>query len=122
MNDHWIQNGHLPPAQRPWFVYMVRCADGSYYTGITQDLFRRLKQHNGLRPGGAKYTASRRPVVKVFCIQCSNKSSALKREYRLKQLSHKDKQRYDSDRYARRHPCSSRAVPERVPSAGQPSM
>ena len=45
-----------------WCVYLVRCADGSLYCGITTDLARRIAMHNGDLPGGAKYTRSRRPV------------------------------------------------------------
>ncbi|MBO6002520.1 MAG: GIY-YIG nuclease family protein, partial [Mailhella sp.] len=45
-----------------WCVYLVRCADGSPYCGITTDLARRIAMHNGDLPGGAKYTRPRRPV------------------------------------------------------------
>lgn len=95
----FVMDSHLPPKDRAWYVYMVRCADGSYYTGITQDHFRRLDQHNGKRPGGAKYTRSRRPVKMVYRLRIEGgpdaKSWALKREAALKKLSHEQKARYD---------------------------
>ena len=46
-----------------WYVYLVECGDGSLYCGVTTNPERRVDAHNGLRPGGAKYTRSRRPVV-----------------------------------------------------------
>jgi len=65
---------------------MVRCADGSLYTGVTTDLSRRVRQHNGEILGGAKYTATRRPVTLAACQVCEDRSDALRKEYRLKQL------------------------------------
>lgn len=75
-----------------YYVYMVKCANGAFYTGITNDLDRRLRQHNGDIPGGAKYTNANRPVVLVFSQKVSSKSQALTKEYELKQLSHQEKQ------------------------------
>jgi putative endonuclease len=98
MKYTWIQNGHLPRSERPWYVYLVHCADDSYYTGITQDLLRRVQQHNGELPGGAKYTASRRPVALVFSLQCSDKSHALTREHHMKRQSHAAKLKLASRR------------------------
>ncbi|MDX2012250.1 MAG: GIY-YIG nuclease family protein [Myxococcaceae bacterium] len=73
----------------PWYVYMVRCRDGSLYTGITTDLARRVAAHsNGT---GARYTRSRRPVTLVYSRRARDKASALKTEYRLKQLSRSEK-------------------------------
>jgi putative endonuclease len=63
-------------------LYIVRCSDNSLYTGITNDLHRRVKAHNEGR--GAKYTSSRRPVVLVYEEQCRTKSAALKRETQIK--------------------------------------
>lgn len=72
-----------------YFVYILRCADGSLYTGITNDLPHRLKQHNsGI---GAKYTRSHRPVVLVYQERLSDKSAALKRECQIKGLSRAEK-------------------------------
>lgn len=67
-----------------YYVYLLRCADGTLYTGFTNDLARRLAAHNAGR--GAKYTRGRRPVELVYWESFSNKSSALRREYAIKQL------------------------------------
>jgi putative endonuclease len=64
------------------FVYIVRCRDGSLYTGYAKDPVARADAHNAGR--GAKYTASRRPVRLVFTQRCRTLSSALRREYQLK--------------------------------------
>ena len=67
-----------------WFVYMLRCADGSLYTGITNDLARRLAAH---RAGTAsRYTRSRRPVQLVYRERRRSRSAALKREAAIKRL------------------------------------
>ena len=67
-----------------WYTYYVRCNDGSIYGGITTDLSRRVKQHNGELPGGAKYTRGRGPVQLAYVEVHSNRSDASKREYYLK--------------------------------------
>lgn len=66
-----------------WVVYLVRCADGSLYCGISSDLEKRLACHN--RGIGAKYTRSRRPVRLLAASAGMSKSDALKLEYRIKQ-------------------------------------
>ncbi len=72
-----------------WCVYILRCADGSLYTGITNDLDKRIKAHNdGL---GAKYTKPRRPVKLAYQEPAANRSAASKREYVVKQLSRIEK-------------------------------
>ncbi|MCU7843061.1 MAG: GIY-YIG nuclease family protein [Candidatus Thiodiazotropha sp. (ex Monitilora ramsayi)] len=76
-------------AEYLWFVYMLRCVDGSLYTGITTDLQRRLDQHN--QGTGAKYTRSRRPVSLLYSQSCCSQSEALKREHAIKRMSSKDK-------------------------------
>jgi len=68
-----------------WYVYILRCADDSLYTGIAKDVDRRLEQHNA--GVGAKYTRCRLPVVKVYQEQQLNQSRALKRELAIKALS-----------------------------------
>ncbi len=71
-------------------VYLVRCVDGTYYTGITTDIDRRIREHNfSLR--GARYTKSRRPVSLVYAEACSSRSAAQRREYILRNLSHEQK-------------------------------
>ena len=72
------------------YVYMLRCADDSFYTGWTTDLTKRIKTHNSGR--GAKYTRSRLPVELLYFEEFSDKSSALKREWELKALSRKAKE------------------------------
>ena len=66
------------------FVYMVRCADGTLYTGYARDPEHRAKTHNAGR--GAKYTACRLPVTLVYWERCDSRSAALKREYEMKHL------------------------------------
>lgn len=74
-----------------WHVYLVRCADGTLYCGITLDLERRLAQHNGLLSGGAIYTRSRRPVRLLAAKTVQSRSEALKMESRLKKVRAKNK-------------------------------
>ena len=73
-----------------WYVYIVECADGSLYTGITTDTRRRLLEHN-YSFKAAKYTRSRRPVRMVWTKEYENRSEASKEEYRIKRLSRKKK-------------------------------
>lgn len=73
-----------------WYVYIVECADGSLYTGITTDVSRRLLEHN-YSFKAAKYTRSRRPVRMVWSKEVSDRSHASKEEYRIKKLSRKKK-------------------------------
>ncbi|MGM9521445.1 MAG: GIY-YIG nuclease family protein [Oscillospiraceae bacterium] len=76
-----------------YWVYMMRCADGSIYTGITTDVERRTEEHNSSDGRGAKYTRSRRPVEPVYREELPDKSSALKREAAIKKLTHAEKLR-----------------------------
>ncbi len=77
---------------KPYFVYIVRCNDGSLYTGVSHDVERRVADHNSGKQG-AKYTRSRRPVQLVFRKKVKNRSSAQQEEWRIKQLSRRDKQK-----------------------------
>lgn len=72
------------------YTYMVRCADGTLYTGWTNDLEKRLHAHNAGK--GAKYTASRRPVELVYTEEHPDKITAMQREYAIKQLTKKEKE------------------------------
>lgn len=74
-----------------WFVYMLRCADDSLYTGITTDLERRLDEHNHCEQKGARYTRARRPVALAYAEPCDSRSEASQREYLLKRLSRAEK-------------------------------
>ncbi len=67
-----------------WQVYLLRCADGSLYCGVTTDLARRLRQHNGELPGGARYTRARRPVSLLLARPCASRSEAQRRESLVK--------------------------------------
>jgi len=70
---------------------MVRCKDNSLYTGVTTNIIRRMRQHNGEIVGGAKYTAVRRPVSLVFSSNHTNRSEACKEESRIKKLTRGEK-------------------------------
>lgn len=72
-----------------YFVYLLRCSDGTLYTGTTNDLRRRVQQHNAGK--GARYTAGRRPVDLVYVENCVSRSEALRREAALRKLSHRQK-------------------------------
>ena len=74
-----------------WHVYILRCADGTLYTGIAIDLERRLREHNGELANGAKYTAARRPVELVHAESHDSRAAAARREARLKRLSRAQK-------------------------------
>lgn len=71
------------------FTYILKCSDGSLYTGWTNDLERRVKAHNAGK--GAKYTKSRRPVELVYFEAFSTKQEAMRREWEIKQLSRVEK-------------------------------
>lgn len=77
-----------------WYMYVVVCFDNSYYCGITTNLNRRLKQHNGKLKGGSKYTRSRRPCQYVYTKKAVDRSTASKLEYSFKQLSRKKKEEF----------------------------
>ena len=74
-----------------WSVYMVRCLDGSLYTGIAKDVSRRVSEHNSDDALAANYTRSRRPVILVYQERRRTRSSASKREYAIKQMSRQEK-------------------------------
>ena len=75
-----------------WFVYILRCADNSLYTGVTVDLDKRLDEHNGIGKNGAKYTQGRRPVELAYQEAANSRTEACKREYAIKSLSKVDKE------------------------------
>jgi predicted GIY-YIG superfamily endonuclease len=77
--------------KRTWSVYILRCADGTLYTGIAKDVARRLEQHR--RGLGAKYTRGRAPLELVFMQAADNQGEALRREYAIKSLSTSQKRR-----------------------------
>lgn len=73
-----------------YHLYILRCADTTLYTGITTDLARRIREHNG-GTQGARYTRSRRPVALVYAKTFRNRSMASRAEYRIRHLSHAEK-------------------------------
>ncbi len=75
----------------PWFLYVVQCADGTLYTGITTDVKRRVKEHNTGR--GARYTSIRRPVTLRGAWRCSSRKIAMQAETALKRKRRDDKLR-----------------------------
>lgn len=72
-----------------WWVYILECADSTYYIGISNDVAKRLKVHNAKK--GAKYTKVRTPVKLLYSEKCDDRSTALKREFALKSLTRTQK-------------------------------
>jgi putative endonuclease len=72
-----------------WIVYILKCSDGTLYTGITNNLERRVKQHNAGK--GAKYTRGRGPVTVIKTFEVATKGDALKLEYRIKGMTRDEK-------------------------------
>lgn len=73
-----------------WYVYILRCADDSLYTGITTSVERRLREHNDAKLG-ARYTRTRRPVTLAYSEMTANRSAASQREAAIKKLTRKEK-------------------------------
>lgn len=80
----------MRPVTDHW-VYVLECDDGTYYTGYTTDLERRVSEHDAGE--GAKYTRGRTPVTLVYSERCGSRSAALAREYEIKQLRRSEKER-----------------------------
>nr|MBQ8245211.1 GIY-YIG nuclease family protein [Oscillospiraceae bacterium] len=76
--------------ENTWHLYILRCKDGSLYTGITTDVEKRLEAHRSGK--GAKYTRGRGPLELVYREECGTHSDALKREWEIKKLSREQKQ------------------------------
>ena len=72
-----------------WYLYMLRCGDGTLYTGITTDVDKRLEAHRAGK--GAKYTRGRGPLELVYREECGTHSDALKRELEIKALPREEK-------------------------------
>lgn len=79
-----------------YWVYVIECADGSFYTGYTTDVERRVREHDCGE--GAKYTRGRTPVELVHSERFDSKSAAMSREYEVKQLSRAEKERLVGER------------------------
>ena len=78
-------------AKKQWYIYIVKCADKTLYTGIAKDVAGRINLHNGGK--GAKYTRARLPVKLVYTESSKNRSTATKRELQIKKLTRKEKLR-----------------------------
>ena len=74
----------------PWYVYILRCGDGTLYTGVTDNVERRLAAHRAGK--GAKYTRGRGPLELAYTEQVPDKPAALRREYQIKRLSRAEKE------------------------------
>jgi putative endonuclease len=95
--SYFSQGFHSPKAHNPvgqslissrsenWFLYILKCSDGSFYTGITKDIERRLKMHNDGK--ASKYTRTRRPVELSYQENCGTRAQALVRECKIKSFS-----------------------------------
>jgi len=81
--------------ENQWVVYMLECYDGTYYTGITNDLERRITEHNDSSPKSkaARYTRARQPVQIIYSEKCENRKEASKREFAIKKLSRSQKEK-----------------------------
>ena len=75
--------------EKQWYVYILRCSDDTLYTGITDDLTKRIAAHNAGK--GAKYTRGRGPVCLCYQEEAESYSAALRREIRIKRLSRAEK-------------------------------
>lgn len=75
--------------EKTWYLYILECRDGSLYTGITDDVLRRVAQHNAGK--GAKYTRGRGPVVLRYQETCGSHADALRREVQIKRLTRQEK-------------------------------
>lgn len=75
--------------EKIWYLYIIECTDGTLYTGITDDIPRRMEQHNSGK--GAKYTRGRGPVILRYQETCGSHSDALRREIQIKRLSRQEK-------------------------------
>jgi len=80
----------------PYYVYILLCKDGSYYTGYAKDLKHRVEQHK--KGQGARYTRIHEAEKMVYVEEFSSRSEAMKRERRIKSLSHNEKQRLINSR------------------------
>ena len=77
--------------EKIWYLYILRCGDGTLYTGITTDVRRRLEDHRAGK--GAKYTRGRAPLELVHREECGTHSAALKREIEIKKLPREEKEK-----------------------------
>lgn len=85
---------------RGWSVYIIRCGDGTLYTGITTEIARRLREHEGAGIAGAKYLRGRGPLRLVYSLSAADRAEALRIERRVKKLPRKKKEMLIAGQYA----------------------
>ena len=90
MEDGQVGSRTFSEKERGFFCYIVKCSDGTFYTGYTNDLQQRTRQHENGK--GARYTKSHRPQKVAYVEVFGSRSSAMKREKAIKKLSHQQKQ------------------------------
>ena len=78
---------------KSYFVYVLECSDKTFYTGITNNLEKRLRQHNGEIVGGAFYTRNKRPVKLIYKEEYKTHKEAMRREFAIKKLKRIQKQK-----------------------------
>lgn len=83
-------------AESKYYIYILKCADNTFYIGSTNNVDKRLATHNAGK--GAKYTKNRLPVKLLYFEEHLNKSEALKREYELKQMTRRKKEKFLSEK------------------------
>ncbi len=84
------REGQAPAAEAAWSLYILRCRDESFYTGVTTDIDRRFREHEAGR--ASRFTRTRRPVVLVYQETCGSRSQALSRECAVKSMGRKGKE------------------------------
>ena len=82
----------MKAADTPWYLYVVRCSDETFYTGVTTNIARRINEHNTSHRG-AKYTRTRRPVELVFWSDFESRATAQQAEYKFKKLTRAQKEK-----------------------------
>jgi predicted GIY-YIG superfamily endonuclease/RimJ/RimL family protein N-acetyltransferase len=100
-NDNIVMKRAFPPSVSPisdWYLYLIRCRDGSLYTGITTDVARRFAEHRGQGAGGAKYLKGRGPLELVLRKKVGGRSLALRVERKVKKLPKAGKEKLIKDR------------------------
>lgn len=85
------KKGRRRQAQKPWFLYVLRCKDKTLYTGVTNNLERRVKMHSDGK--ASRYTRTRRPLALVYQETCGSRTQALVRECQIKAFSKKKKEK-----------------------------
>jgi len=93
MSSEWYLMQKGKSNKEEWFVYIVQCSDGTYYTGIAKDVYKRVLEHN-LGKRGAKYTRSRLPVSLICFSIVNSRSEALKLELKVKSVKRSEKINY----------------------------